>query len=537
MSLFGHARGGFPHDLPAGVSHLSDAFEGTLGSPEEIVGGHCVLPFFLIFRNQAQRGDALAALTGDRIGSLKMRLGLPASRLGAVCPLKACPDCMEADNNLHGTAYWHREHQLPGVWLCLKHGCAMLVSAGKRAGEERFGWTLPNASDLRPFAEDGLRPDDRSAVEALARMVVEATQQPGALDASRVSEVLWHRLQDMGLASKARTLHADQVTAGFRKVIEPVRAATELGALSTSDGAIYGLVRHALCTPASGHALRHILVLRWLFGSWREFMNHFATANTKQEAPLESEAYEARDVPPKRREVLQLIAEARLSTSAAANKVGVAVATAQAWAAAAGIEVRRRPSKLAPEKLRKLVTELGSGVDLGAAAERAGVSLSSANRILRTQPGLLERRQDRLFEKQRARSRRAWETANSPAVGVALARKVEPGAYAWLYRNDRDWLLQTKATAPEQRQGPRLDWDVRDTLLAESIQTAALEVSRAPNARRITLVSLIRLVPELKAKLEALDQLPRTAKLLSALIGRRILENGRLFEDGSLPLT
>ncbi|MBA5760942.1 TniQ family protein [Vibrio sp. 404] len=32
-----------------------------------------------------------------------------------------CPDCVEEDNDIHGISYYHRDHQLPGVFHCHKH--------------------------------------------------------------------------------------------------------------------------------------------------------------------------------------------------------------------------------------------------------------------------------------------------------------------------------------------------------------------------------------------------------------------------------
>ncbi len=36
-----------------------------------------------------------------------------------------CVECIKEDYALHGMPYWRREHQLPGRYWCLKHGCAL----------------------------------------------------------------------------------------------------------------------------------------------------------------------------------------------------------------------------------------------------------------------------------------------------------------------------------------------------------------------------------------------------------------------------
>lgn len=51
-------------------------------------------------------------------------------------PWRWCPKCVEADQLQFGTAYYHRNHQLPGVHTCYKHGCSLneeCVKCGFRA--------------------------------------------------------------------------------------------------------------------------------------------------------------------------------------------------------------------------------------------------------------------------------------------------------------------------------------------------------------------------------------------------------------------
>jgi transposase len=523
-ALFGRPQGGFPHDLPAGISHFSRVFAGALGSGEEIVSSHSVLPFFLTFRNAEERRDAAAALSGDRIGSLKMRLGLPASRLGAMCSLKACRDCMLDDTQAHGTPYWHRDHQLPGIWVCPEHGCPLCVAIGKRAGEDRFGWELPNRPDLE-MVVDQKRASDRSwtSLERLASLIMGAVHSPGELEGVNVSAAILGRMAENGLVGPSGKLRAERATAEFQESINPLRASNELHALSVTDGGAYGMVRHALHSPQKGHALRHFLVLFWLFDSWQHFRDCYDSVDVSHEEA-------AHAVPPSLEHpalaaVLRLV-EGGMSISAAASAAGVAVATAQTWVASRGLAVPRRPSKLNSANLVTLIGDLEGGSDVATAAARAGVTTSSVNRILRTHPGVLARRRATLLEASRMRERQAWVSACGSVAGIALARKLQPGSYAWLYRNDREWLLQESSPDPKRRNGPRLDWQARDEQLSESIVRAAAVIAEDRSLRRITIASLARLVPELKAKLDVLDRLPQTAKVLNDLLGREISVKG-----------
>lgn len=53
--------------------------------------------------------------------SLLATVGLRRFRPGAFF----CVECIKEDYAFHGMPYWRREHQLPGRYWCLKHGCAL----------------------------------------------------------------------------------------------------------------------------------------------------------------------------------------------------------------------------------------------------------------------------------------------------------------------------------------------------------------------------------------------------------------------------
>jgi len=54
-------------------------------------------------------------------GSVLWTLALRDIRPGAYF----CCRCVDEDHAFHGTPYWRREHQLPGLYWCTKHGCPL----------------------------------------------------------------------------------------------------------------------------------------------------------------------------------------------------------------------------------------------------------------------------------------------------------------------------------------------------------------------------------------------------------------------------
>ena len=72
---------------------------------------------------------------------------LLSSSHAMISELRFCHLCRKEDLNRHGDFYYHRAHQMPGVTVCYKHGCALHVYKGKHGEEMK----LPIISSLLPF--------------------------------------------------------------------------------------------------------------------------------------------------------------------------------------------------------------------------------------------------------------------------------------------------------------------------------------------------------------------------------------------------
>lgn len=90
-------------------------------SPEDVLDGHTVFPYSVAFMQTEQRDrlrmKALSInIQKDCLGSLtkSVSFGVPFRRV--------CPDCLIADYETYGEAFWHRSHLLPAVHTCILHG-------------------------------------------------------------------------------------------------------------------------------------------------------------------------------------------------------------------------------------------------------------------------------------------------------------------------------------------------------------------------------------------------------------------------------
>ena len=526
--LFGHPTQGSAHDFPARLNHFLTVAGSNLGSANEILEARTVLPLYLRFAAPELAETVRRASAEASSGALKFQLGLLTSRFRANHPLKACRACMIEDAQVHATAYWHWTHQLPGVWVCLYHRHWLVASDLKATGVRRFHWILPFQAQF-PTGDESVPPDQAFA---LAKMVVGlALRGMPSLNPHGLVRTYLQALGAHGLLSGSGTrLRRHEAGERYAAFLQPLPRSEQLGGLPRSSEAAAGEVARLIGTVRSGiHPLRHLTLCTWLLGSVEEFLSLYEQVNRQYEASQaalsSTHATPASKVVDERKHRLTALLESGLSVTRASREIGVDTNTGMAWAARLGIATPRRPKLLVPEIRKSLIRLLSRGVPKDRAAAAGNVSVQTITNLLRSEVGLHEAWKEAQFQSARRRCRRRWTRCigSNPHSGVKAARLAEPAVYAWLYRNDGDWLKIQSLAMERIARSPqaRVDWDERDRQLSDQVRRVALELHEAEPDRRIKLFKIYQRLPELKAKLFKLDRLPLTKSVLYSVVGKK----------------
>lgn len=92
---------------------------------KELVHKHTLFPEYARFIAPAKRERLLAELDFTR-GNWINTIMRPASF--GERHLKYCPICVREDRERYGETYWHRQHQIFGIGICVKHGVYLFNS-------------------------------------------------------------------------------------------------------------------------------------------------------------------------------------------------------------------------------------------------------------------------------------------------------------------------------------------------------------------------------------------------------------------------
>lgn len=535
--FFGGSRAGAQHDVPSRLATFVERTGGRLGGLQEVGLHRTLLNFYRAFITSQECTHALECMAGDSVAHLKLRLGILTSRFRAHHPLKACPVCMEEDASSTGWAYWHLQHQYPGVWVCTKHAQPLLSSTLKATGVQRFQWILPRRHELcdERAASQG---DDLSGRLFRLASLIEKLVQRGAREPLPIPQL--HRtyrnaMLQRGWLTAAGSLRMNVIAKEFLEHIRPLREVAEFAGLPQSMDEATIMLGRLLRPPRSGtHPLRHIVMIDWLFSDVFDFEQAVREGGLGwEEAGSISTRPAERSVDPRKKELQGLLVDEKRSARAAAKALGIDTQTAVLWAAQLGIPVTRRPKKLSDDVRATAVLALHRGADKREVAQQTGLAVGSITRLLLAEPALHDAWLQVRSEQARQRARAAWSAVLTAAAGqgVKWLRALEPGAYAWLYRHDRVWLDAHKPEATVQLvRASSVDWDARDAVLSAAVRETALRLMGEGGIRRLYFWQLYQQIPELKAKRSALHQLPLTRDAIQAVLRASPLATDSLWD-------
>jgi hypothetical protein len=178
-----------------------------------------------------------------------------------------------------------------------------------------------------------------------------------------------------------------------------------------------------------------------------------------------------------------------------------------------------------PERRRALIARLTHGADKADAAREFEISIVTVTQVLRSEVGLRCQWERARFQNDQSTHRESWlnNIVEHGNLGVKFIRNLNPGTYAWLYRNDRAWLTEHSPTRKQNGAAlsQRVQWDKRDLKLSAAVEQAVLTLHSKCANQKLRLWHIYQEIPELKAKLDVLDRLPLTLRAIEIALDRR----------------
>jgi hypothetical protein len=507
-------------------------------NPTALLEGHTAFPYLTYFDTPDSRDKARHYFHQLPFGQASaMALGLTSYRC-EVAPHhpRFCTDCAVDDRDQFGFAYFHREHQLPGVAVCWKHGCVLANGCRKCGRYPILGRPLTMAGSCNcdggsvrspVFLEC---PNGGNSLLWLARESARIVSR-GATSITGIGEVrmLLKRLAvQRGFGRGALLLHVSMgaaIEARFgRTVLE------WLGYPAWKDGDASPWVRRSL-----GHTARRLPVITQLLfvGVVSESVAAFESASAYSEAAMDGKCNSKVSVTDSTGEILDwrfrlrhALEECgyRISTAARAFGISSWTLASEAKRQSIRIPLSLRAAERAGERITEIREALQEGEDKKDIAAKYSINEWTLLLLELDDPSLAETWTSQRASKVRAAHRSCILKAllRNPLISRRLIAKEYAGTYDFVLANDRDWFSAQFPIRAAAKRGNRRSasvWPDRDMVAAAAIRSLAESIkSSSQKPIRLTKFGLLRSVQLASKYTGSADRFPMTVAVLDEVV-------------------
>lgn len=524
--IFGSATACAVADLPNRLGDLcGQLHRKCLLTPAQIIDRNTLLPLFRPFLPR-HRVDKLVNWMIDSAsgGGIHMSIGAMASSIPSPRFLRLCPECLKHDGEQHGEPYWHRRHQATGVAVCPIHGCWLLQSSIRTTDQKQVFHLVPadpsKCISLGPASEHSHYLDIAKSVAWLLDSPADLVPGLRSLQKRYI-----HHLQMTDLATFSGRINQKEFHERFvahygASFLQGIHCGIDHG---TTETWLSQLVRKP---RKANHPLRHLLLIHFIGLKPEGFLQGSTPENRpfgRGPWPCLNPAANHYRQPVINRTTISRNSEngmpignffcscgfsyARTGPDrdkADRYRIGRMISFGQVW--------EKQLLLLLDEEHRSYrETARILGVDTKTVISRYARLNATANRN--------EDASANSIDQERVARRTRWLELQEAFPDAALKelRALNPSDFAWLYRNDHEWLQMNVPS--KERKTPcrgRVDWPSRDARLAETISEAVAAICESPGRPvRITISSVGRKLGALALLQKKLSKLPATRALLA----------------------
>lgn len=135
-------------EVPIGIDNLvtkAKIFSSTY-SQDYFINNHTIIPVVRPFR----KIEWIQKLIGSNFEGLRHNLfGNKADDIKSKEHLYYCPECLKEQFDKYGEGYWNRVHQVPGIFVCTSHRVALIKYSANIHNIHGIEFVLPRIDDIK----------------------------------------------------------------------------------------------------------------------------------------------------------------------------------------------------------------------------------------------------------------------------------------------------------------------------------------------------------------------------------------------------
>ncbi|MGG1659272.1 TnsD family transposase [Brevibacillus sp. NRS-1366] len=528
-------------DLPCNLERLAERINNPMVNADYLIDNHTMFPYFGAFFQSEQYEkvrELMKSEYGDRVHTTA---GIAASSIIPKEYLMHCHECREEDREKYGETYWHRVHQLPGVMVCPKHEIPLYETDVSVKATNQHEYIIATEENTRS-KEKTVSMGDTSFQHLLtfAKMANELLlDQYRQTHDNHLQQQYKRKLAENnfvtsgGFVNRSKLYRSFQGTFG-KATLQYLQSQIEY---IERDWLTMIFQHHR----KSFHPIRHILVIMFLGDTLPSYFEESTSFRPFGVGPWLCLNPTCQDY---RKPVVELKVTRCYQTKRPVGtftchcgfmysrrgpdqcrddqyKIGRIKAFGDVWKGKlkeliSEGETLRGIAKILqcdPQTVKRQATLLNVPYS------RSGETLESGKNNPRFHQGELTK----VDESEVSNSKEEWLFLQEkhPSLSTADLRRLRPDLYAFLYRNDKDWL---KGNSPTGRKkvhvnNNRVDWEKRDIEMVEVVKKVVEEWDRgADKLTRITVSAIGKKVNRLSLLQKKKEMLPETTAYINSVV-------------------
>ncbi|WP_350343886.1 TnsD family transposase [Proteinivorax tanatarense] len=507
-------------DLPSHIGELIDNLPlGNQMDAEYLIKHHTLYPFYTAFLDSERKKKIFNSMAEGKGASIHNSAGIMASSIKANKYLKFCPLCFKEEADSLGEPYWHRAHQIPTIPICHKHRIPLQNSQVLLKPQNKHQFIAATKENCVIQSSDSYAEETIKILFMLAKNAYVILQNNfNNIGEFNIKNKYYARLQEKRFATVNSRIYRTESTREFKKFF-----GSELLQLTQSDfdseKNSNWLLEFLTKQDRAMHPTRHLLLAMFLNISLYELFSGETKFNTFGAGPWPclnkvSDHYQQLTIP-----------DIIISHSSDAKKP---IATYNC--SKCGFVYKRTMG----EKNYRVIDYGFRWREKLKELSKKGLSLREKARILGVDPKTVKkylekdkRRESPKENKERITKdkenyRTSWlvTIAENREKGKTQVRKLNQRAYSWLYKNDRDWLIQNSpASTPAKQQNIKVDWRERDKRVSEMVKEVVDEkLSSESKPEKITKSKIGKELGIQDLLQKHLSKMPKTKHYLTGVL-------------------
>ena len=526
-------------DLPGRLEALQSSIGlGSRLTPSIMIQNHTLLPLYAPFLPPARLARIEQDLAGNGGGTVRYRAGIMASKIRPPSWLRFCPGCAAEERATTGEAYWHRLHQVAGVYVCPVHQI-FLEESQARAQLRRTRQEFIPAQAVIPEIKGTAIDEENSEHQTLIRIARGAdwllkNYQAGNEFTGLRDNYLHHAMQ-LGFLTGTGRIQWRLLVEQFHQRFSP-QLLQKLNCEVADKDSDHWMARILRQPRAVQAPIRHLVLM--------DFLGLTPAAFLQTEVPLSifgSGPWPCMNpvCPQRGKPVITEIQQEHSHEHQRPLGVFPCPACGQvrcrvfgkgkeiAWIRSYGPLWDSELGRLwqdPPGSLRQMARRLEADpLTVKRHAKKAGLPFPRKGPRMTTEKGVaISDPPLKIGTPDLTRRRIEWSALREqfPSKSTAEVRALVPACYWFLYRHDRDWhSLHCPDRLVPANTEPRVNWHVRDLHLSQQVSHAKSDLLSEPGRpKRISLSALGRQLGVLAWVQKHRAKLPLTAAQLAVVV-------------------